>query len=87
GVFTAVGGPADGLLSEDIGVVQISSTPVGTSLQLQGTGTKYTDFTWSSTSITNTYNQVNTGQSFGGVIVDPEPVLISIAEARNKGIG
>ncbi|GMQ27484.1 DUF5689 domain-containing protein [Algoriphagus confluentis] len=86
GTFVAVGGPADGLLSEDVGVAQTSSTPVGTSLQLQGTGTSYADFTWSE-SIANTYNQINTGQSFGGVIVDPEPILISIAAARTKPQG
>ena len=91
GAFTAVGGPADGLLSEDVGITQPSSTPVGTSLQLQGSGLKYADFTWSETSIPSTYNQVNTGQSFGGVVVDPdpdpEPVVISIAEARQAAQG
>ncbi|WP_100630098.1 DUF5689 domain-containing protein [Algoriphagus formosus] len=86
GNFIAVGGPADGLSSEDIGESQPSSAPVGTSLQLQGTGMKYSDFIWSE-SIPNTYNQINTGQSFGGVIVDPEPVLIPIAEARLKPQG
>jgi Predicted extracellular nuclease len=86
GNFVAVGGPADGLSSQDVGVSQGSSTPVGTSLQLQGTGKKYEDFTWSE-SITSTYNQINSGQSFGGVIVDPEPVLISIAEARTRPQG
>ncbi|MFD1716318.1 ExeM/NucH family extracellular endonuclease [Georgenia deserti] len=40
GEFTAVGGPADGLASTDIGVVESSSTPVGESLQrLDGTWT------------------------------------------------
>ncbi|GAB2485040.1 DUF5689 domain-containing protein [Algoriphagus taiwanensis] len=86
GSFVAVGGPADGLSSEDVGATQGSGTPVGTSLQLQGTGTSYADFTWSEI-ISSTYNQINTGQSFGGVIVDPEPVLISIAEARQKAQG
>ncbi|WP_338218494.1 DUF5689 domain-containing protein [Algoriphagus sp. oki45] len=86
GNFVATDGPANGLSSEDVGVSQVSSTPVGTSLQLQGTGNKYEDFTWSE-SIASTYNQINTGQSFGGVIVDPEPVLISIAEARTKPQG
>lgn len=86
GSFVASGGPADGLTSVDVGQFQSSSAPVGTSLQLQGTGTSYGDFTWSE-SISSTYNQINTGQSFGGVIVDPEPVLISIAEARQKAQG
>lgn len=91
GAFTAVGGPADGLLSEDVGVIQLSSTLAGTSLQLEGNGRTYSDFTWSASSIPSTYSQVNTGQSFGGAVVDPdpdpEPVLISIAEARQATQG
>ena len=46
GTFTAVGGPADGMTSSDIGVSEASSTPVGTSLQLAGTGADATDFGW-----------------------------------------
>ncbi|MFC3414692.1 DUF5689 domain-containing protein [Algoriphagus hitonicola] len=91
GNFTAVGGPADGVLSEDVGVDQPGTTPIGTSLQLQGSGLSYADFSWSETSIASTYDLVNSGQSFGGVIVDPEPdpepVVISIAEARQKPQG
>jgi hypothetical protein len=86
GSFLAVGGPADGLTSEDVGVSQPSTALVGTSLQLQGSGTKYADFTWSET-IARTYNQINTGQDFGGVVVNPDPVLITIAEARTKPQG
>lgn len=86
GSFSATNGIALGMVSTDIGVAQTSSTPIGTSLQLQGTGSKYSDFTWS-TSIASTYNAINTGQSFGGIIVNPEPVLISIAQARQKPQG
>jgi predicted extracellular nuclease len=64
GTFTAVGGPADGLLSTDIGVSESSSTPAGTSLQLTGTGTTYGDFTWAP-SAPNTFGAPNTGQTFG----------------------
>ena len=46
GAFEAVGGPADGMTSTDIGVEEASSTPIGQSLQLTGTGTAYGDFTW-----------------------------------------
>lgn len=45
-VFTAVGGPADGLTSTDIGVSESSSTPAGLSLQLTGSGATYQDFIW-----------------------------------------
>ncbi len=46
GSFTAVGGPADGQTSTDIGVVETSATPVGSSLALSGTGCTYGDMTW-----------------------------------------
>ena len=69
GSFTASGGPADGVTSTDIVVSEAGSTPDGESLQLTGSGTTYEDFTWSGP-LTNTYNAINTGQSFG-VVVDP----------------
>lgn len=71
GSFTAVGGAADGVTSEDIGISETSSTPVGESLQLTGTGSAYADFTW--TLATSTYDAVNDGQSFGGGGPDPDP--------------
>ncbi len=46
GVITATDGPANGMTSTDIGVVESSSTPIGESLQLVGTGNVYTDFSW-----------------------------------------
>lgn len=39
GTITAVGGPADGMTSTDIGVAETSSTPVGQSLQKLADGT------------------------------------------------
>jgi hypothetical protein len=48
GTFTASGGDADGETSSDIGVSESNSTSVGSSLGLTGTGTKYSDFTWTS---------------------------------------
>ncbi len=48
GTFDGIGGPADGITSVDIGVSESNSTTaIGESLQLLGTGTDYTDFTWS----------------------------------------
>ncbi|HUF28318.1 MAG TPA: DNA/RNA non-specific endonuclease [Gemmatimonadaceae bacterium] len=38
GTFTATNGPASGMMSADIGVAQASSTPIGQSLQRDGTG-------------------------------------------------
>jgi predicted extracellular nuclease len=76
GTFTAVGGPADSLLSTDIGVEEASSTPAGHSLQLVGTGTTYEDFAWSDP-VEGTYGAVNAGQSFGGGVTPPDAILIN----------
>ncbi len=80
GSFTAVGGPADGMTSEDIGIAQSSTSPVGNSLQLTGTGLRYADFSWSA--IPGTFGAVNTGQTFGDVTDPGEVELVTIAEAR-----
>ena len=64
GVITATDGPALGLISTDIGVEEGSSTAVGDSLQLTGTGSTYSDFTWAAPQ-PNTFCAVNTGQTFG----------------------
>ena len=85
GTMTAVGGPADGMESKDIGVVEGASTLVGYSLQLTGTGTRYSHFVWS-TPIAGTFGSVNTNQSFGGV-TPPVNELISILEARHVAEG
>ncbi len=83
GTFTATSSTANGLTSTDIGVVETdasgtnpSDTPVGFSLQLQGSGTTYGDFTWSPTPIDDTPNAVNTNQTFGAAPTPtptPEP--------------
>ncbi len=65
GSFVAVGGPADGQTSVDIGVAEGSDTPAGFSLQLTGSGTTYADFAWSAPS-DDSFGQPNAGQSFGG---------------------
>ena len=46
GSFTATAGAANGQTSVDIGVSESSSTAVGVSLQLVGTGAGYPEFTW-----------------------------------------
>lgn len=88
GTFAAVGGPANGMTSTDIGVAEVSSTPVGHSLQLTGTGTAYADFTWSAAQ-PSTFGSVNAGQTFGtGGPVDPPPAempRIVISEVYGGG--
>ncbi len=63
GSFTAVGGPANGLTSTDIGVSQSGSGAVGNSLRLSGTGTAYADFTWVSEA-SSSFGATNPGQTF-----------------------
>ncbi|WP_109098845.1 DUF5689 domain-containing protein [Aquimarina sp. AU58] len=70
GVITATNGPASGLTSTDIGVSESSSTPVGASLQLAGTGTSATEFTWE-ISTTNSYGAVNINQVLGTPVIIP----------------
>ena len=65
GSFAAVGGPADGMLSSDIGVSEAASTAVGNSLQLAGTGVVAGDFAWA-TDVPGTFGLVNTAQVFSG---------------------
>lgn len=66
GVFTATNGPANGMVSTDIGVRQNGSEAIGLSLQLVGSGTTYSDFTWS-TPAAQSPGAVNAGQTFSGV--------------------
>ena len=68
GAFTATDGPANGLLSEDIGVSESGATAVGNSMQLTGQGNTYQDFTWQA-DLTATYGAVNIGQTFGEPVV------------------
>ncbi|MCI0393669.1 MAG: hypothetical protein L0322_01860, partial [Chloroflexi bacterium] len=63
GTFVAVGGPANGLTSTDIGVSENGTEPLGQSLQLSGTGTTYEDFTWNAPAA-HTFGSCNTGQIF-----------------------
>jgi len=83
GSFTAANGPANGMASTDIGVSEPSSTPVGNSLQLGGTGTQGGDFSWSA-SKPNTFGAVNNGQTFGVVSGPTDPVINEFV-ANNTG--
>ena len=63
GTMTALDGPALGVTSTNIGVAENSSTPIGSSLQLTGVGTLYSDFTWQSPQ-PNSPGSINSGQDF-----------------------
>ena len=62
GTMTATNGPAAGQTSVDIGVEQVNAA-TGTSLQLAGSGSSYSDFRWTAGEA-STAGGANTGQSF-----------------------
>ena len=64
GSFVASNGPAAGMTSVDVGVLE-SGSENGTSIGLVGTGDSVDDFSWAL--IANaTAGDANAGQSFGG---------------------
>ncbi len=63
GTFQGVGGVIAGRTATDLGVGEASTTPVGFSLQLGGTGSSYPQFTWQA-AMTATPGARNTGQTF-----------------------
>lgn len=79
GSFIGSGGVADGITSEDIGVSETSGTAIGESLQLGGTGTDYTNFSWNAPAAAS-INLINPGQTFG----TPVPTL-TIPDAPASG--
>ncbi|WP_340678245.1 ExeM/NucH family extracellular endonuclease, partial [Paraglaciecola sp.] len=93
GSFTPIDGPAAGIESTDIGVVETNSTAVGQSLQLSGSGVQYSDFTWQET-MANTFGAVNTNQTFGSGSSDGGTVTIGqcsdpatlISEIQGRGL-
>ena len=73
GTLTAVGGPANGMQSTDIGVVEGASSSAEQSLQLTGTGDSHDDFTWTGPRA-ESFGGLNAGQTFDGVSgEDPDP--------------
>lgn len=83
GSFTATDGPASGITSTDIGVAESSGTTSSQSLQLTGTGTEDTDFSWNAPAA-NSFGACNPGQTFG-TPVDVAPTVQSTAPADGAG--
>lgn len=75
GTFTAVGGPADGMTSDDIGVTEAGTTPIGQSLQLIGTGTVYADFAWTPHSQTRFATSIRVRHSATAATAAKTPAL------------
>jgi len=72
GSFRALDGAANGLNGTDIGVAETSTTPVGQSLQLAGTGSSAGQFTWQPARASS-WGVCNVGQSFGSSPPPPPP--------------
>jgi hypothetical protein len=62
GTFIASDGPASGLMSTECGVLESDSAPADMSLQLQGSGYGYPDFTWAGPT-NHSRGSINTGQT------------------------
>lgn len=84
GQFIAANGRVQGFTSQDIPVTENSLTTIGTTIQLGGTGMKYSDFSWQS-SLASTHDSPNTNQTF--VTADPEInfILSSFNVSENAG--
>jgi endonuclease I/chitodextrinase len=76
GVVNAIEGVAAGMSSTDIGVFESSATPLGSSLQLAGTGAEAADFVWQVPQ-PHTSGAVNTGQTFVGIPENEPPVAVA----------
>ena len=85
GSFTGVGGPADGITSVDIGVLE-GGEPDGSSLQLAGQGSDYLNFTWQPPA-EETHGELNNNQDLLPVgIAEPAAYRLSIYPNPNQGI-
>ena len=80
GAITASNGPAAGKTSVNLPVSESGSTAAGTSLQLSGSGSAYSQFAWQS-SANQTFGACNNGQSFTGSNPNTPPSVTSTTPA------
>jgi uncharacterized protein len=78
GTITAANGPAAGLASVDIGVIEDGSDSQGTSLQLAGTGTNFASFSWTGPDFASV-GSLNSAQTITGCSNRP-PVLAPVGD-------
>ncbi|HIB50859.1 MAG TPA: hypothetical protein EYO40_06240 [Phycisphaerales bacterium] len=71
GAFVAVDGPAMGMMSTDIGVWETNTSGLLHSLGLEGTGSSYSDFTWTTFPV-GSAGQINYMQT---IVADTGPVV------------
>ncbi|MGH8077502.1 MAG: endonuclease [Lysobacter sp.] len=79
GAMTGSNGPAAGRASTNLPVSESESSAVGTSLQLGGSGTRYSNFSWQASG-TQTFGACNRNQTFPAP--NPPPVVISTTPAN-----
>ena len=80
GQITASGGAASGKTSVNLPVSESGSTAAGTSLQLSGSGSQYSNFSWQN-SATQTFGACNNGQTFSGAPANTPPSVASTVPA------
>ncbi len=65
GTFTAADGPASGMASSAVAQSESSTSAIGQSLQLAGTGNSYSQFSWQA-SRSSSFGACNSGQTLSG---------------------
>ncbi|MDP1699293.1 MAG: endonuclease [Xanthomonadaceae bacterium] len=78
GTFTASDGPAIGRTSSAVPTSETSTTTVGYSLQLSGSGSKASDFTWQ-TPRTSSFGACNAGQTLVAPVTGPVALSNGVA--------
>ncbi|MCF7858563.1 MAG: T9SS type A sorting domain-containing protein [Candidatus Cloacimonetes bacterium] len=79
GTFEATNGPAAGIVSNDIGVAESTTTPIGESLQLAGSGGSFSEFIWQLPAL-ETPGELNIDQ-----IISSTPIPVIIVLSPNGG--
>ena len=82
GTLTGIEGAALGVTSQDIGLAEGGSVPVGYSLQLTGLGESFEDFTWNSAQ--SSFGELNAGQRYNQVA--PSVPVQKVDEPRQLGL-
>ena len=85
GVINATSGVANGMTSTDIGVTEGGST-VGSSLQLTGSGTTYSDFAWQGEGPAASIGSLNTGQSISSCGPITNTITIDAVSSLTFGV-
>ena len=77
GSFAATDGPANGMVSTDIGLLEQGTEPLGQSLQLTGSGNAYANFTWAGPSAQSP-GTLNAGQTIASP--PPAPLMVNYTD-------